>query len=237
MSDKIIAQQPASGGLPSETVENYLKALFHLGGHGQELVRTKELAEHLEISLPSATNMVKALAERGLVQWQPYRGAALTEEGRRAALKVIRKHRLIEVFLVRSLGMSWDEVHIEAELLEHAISDKLVERIDQVLGRPRTDPHGDPIPEADGTLVVPEGMWLTEAEAGTRLRLIRVADQESKILRYLESRGLVPGAEFSLVEFEPFDGPLHIRTEDRDTWLSWQIAARLLVDTVEPAGR
>lgn len=223
--------------MPSETAENYLKALFHLGNRGTEPVRTKDLAERIGVRLPSATNMVKALSDRGLATWRPYRGAELTEAGRLEALRVIRKHRLIEVFLVRTLEMGWDEVHAEAERLEHAVSDRLLDRIDAMLGHPQSDPHGDPIPTAEGTLQVPEGVWLKDCEEGTSWRLVRVHDQEAALLRYLASKGLVPGAEIIVLEVEPFEGPIHVRTDEGESWLARSVVARLLVTPVERASR
>ncbi|MFU8806125.1 MAG: metal-dependent transcriptional regulator, partial [Bradymonadaceae bacterium] len=153
--------------MPTISVENYLKAIFHLQSELPEnRVKTKELAETLEISLPSVTSMLKSLGDDGLVEYVPYKGARLTPRGRKVALKVIRNHRLIEVFLVRTLGYTWDEVHAEAERLEHAISDKLADRIDDFLARPRFDPHGDPIPRSDGTLPAEPLVSLTQMQPG-----------------------------------------------------------------------
>ena len=176
--------------MPSPSVENYLKAIFHLSQRQEGWVKTKQLAERLEVSLPSATNMMQSLAEAGLVDYRPYHGVTLTGTGRLEALRVVRVHRLLEEFLVRTLGLGWDEVHDEAELLEHAVSDKLAARMDAFLGYPQVDPHGDPIPTADGDLVRSEGPRLAELQPGQRFRVVRVFDQDPERLRNLASWGL-----------------------------------------------
>ena len=215
--------------MPTISVENYLKTIYQLQDERDDRVKTKEVAEELDISIPSVTNMLKSLSEEGLVDYKPYRGARLTEEGRKAALKVIRNHRLIEVFLVRTLGYSWDEVHDEAERLEHAVSDTLVSRIDAFLGHPKYDPHGDPIPTAEGEVHRPEAMPLSEAEEGMRLRVERTLDQEPEVLRYLDRIGLTPNAVFEVVEVLPFDGQMFLEVDDDDATISHALASRLLV--------
>jgi DtxR family Mn-dependent transcriptional regulator len=173
--------------------------------------------------------MLKSLAEEGLVDYRPYRGARLTDDGRAEALKVIRSHRLIEVFLVNTLGYSWDEVHDEAERLEHAVSEELVSRIETFLGHPQFDPHGDPIPTADGEIHRPEATPLSEAEENDQLRVERVLDQEPEVLRYLERIGLTPNSTFEVVEVLPFDGQMFLRVDDEDASISQVLASRVLV--------
>lgn len=215
--------------MPSISVENYLKAIYHLQRRSEDRVKTKELAEHLGLSLPSATSMMKSLAESGHVTWEPYRGVLLTEKGQRAALRVIRNHRLVELFLVRTLGFSWDEVHGEAERLEHAISETLADRIDAFLGFPRVDPHGDPIPDREGRVDQPAGQLLAELEPGRTFRLVRVLEQDPEVLRYLDDLGLRPGAESHLLAREPFDGPLTLAAAGGERPLSRAIAKLLVV--------
>ncbi|RDV39252.1 metal-dependent transcriptional regulator [Bradymonadaceae bacterium TMQ3] len=220
--------------MPTISVENYLKAVFHLQGDTDERVKTKALAEHLDISLPSVTGMLKSLADEGLVDYVPYRGALLSEAGRRMALRVIRNHRLIEVFLMKTLDYSWDEVHAEAERLEHAVSDTLVARIEQALGFPRFDPHGDPIPSADGEILRRDVMPLSAATAGMRVRVERVLDQTPEVLRYLDRIGLRPGGLVYVREVLSFDGQMFLTLNNEDVSVSESLAAKMLVTEVSP---
>ncbi len=180
----------------SSTVENYLKAIYQAeiskNNHG-ELVPMGQLSSALGVVPGTATTMVKALAETGLVRYEPYAGVQLTEAGQRLAALVLRRHRLIELFLVKVLDMSWAEVHEEAERLEHAASDRLIDRIDAMLGRPSVDPHGDPIPDADGSIVTPRYQSLLTCPLDTLLVLSRVTNQDTDFLRFLESNELTPG--------------------------------------------
>ena len=180
----------------SSTVENYLKAIYQAeiskNNHG-ELVPMGQLSSALGVVPGTATTMVKALAETGLVRYEPYAGVQLTEAGERLAALVLRRHRLIELFLVKVLDMSWAEVHEEAERLEHAASDRLIDRIDAMLGRPSVDPHGDPIPDADGSIVTPRYQSLLTCPLDTLLVLSRVTNQDTDFLRFLESNELTPG--------------------------------------------
>jgi len=180
----------------SSTVENYLKAIYQAeiskNNHG-ELVPMGQLSSALGVVPGTATTMVKALAETGLVRYEPYAGVQLTEAGQRLAALVLRRHRLIELFLVKVLDMSWAEVHEEAERLEHAASDRLIDRIDAMLGRPSVDPHGDPIPDSDGSIVTPRYQSLLTCPLNTSLVLSRVTNQDSDFLRFLESNELTPG--------------------------------------------
>ena len=180
----------------SSTVENYLKAIYQAeiskNNHG-ELVPMGQLSSALGVVPGTATTMVKALAETGLVRYEPYAGVQLTEAGQRLAALVLRRHRLIELFLVKVLDMSWAEVHEEAERLEHAASDRLIDRIDAMLGRPSVDPHGDPIPDSDGSIVTPRYQSLLTCPLDTLLVLSRVTNQDTDFLRFLESNELTPG--------------------------------------------
>lgn len=221
--------------MPTVSVENYLKALFHLQGEAPNRVKTKELADRLELSLPSSTNMLKSLSERGFVDYVPYRGARLTDDGRRHALKVIRAHRLIECFLVETLGYTWDEVHSEAESLEHAVSEVLIDRIDAYLSFPRFDPHGDPIPTADGSLERRELVRLLDVEPVTRVELLRVTNQDGDVLRYLNDVGLRPQTRVDVIEVMPFDGPFRLaRADGSEVTISRILASCLLVRKLSP---
>src|SRR5436190_11666275 len=182
--------------LPSSTVENYLKAIYlgqaALAGH-EHLVSMGHVANALAVTPGTATTMIKALSESGLAEYEPYSGVRLTAAGERLAALVIRRHRLVEAFLVQVMGMSWAEVHEEAELLEHAVSDRLIDRIDEMLGRPTHDPHGDPIPSADGAIApLPLDNLLT-CPTATLLKVTRITDQDPAFLRFVESNDLKPG--------------------------------------------
>jgi DtxR family Mn-dependent transcriptional regulator len=182
--------------LPSSTVENYLKAIYHgqaLLAKDARLVSMGQVAAALNVTPGTATTMVKALAEAGLAEYEPYSGVRLTAAGEKLAALVLRRHRLVELFLVQVMGMSWDEVHEEAEQLEHVVSDRLIERIDRMLGRPTHDPHGDPIPTAEGTIAPGHHDSLLTCPLDTPLRVTRVSDQDPTFLRFIESNGLKPG--------------------------------------------
>jgi DtxR family Mn-dependent transcriptional regulator len=182
--------------LPSSTVENYLKAIYQgqsLLPADSRLVPMGQVATALGVTPGTATTMVKALAESGLAEYEPYSGVRLTAAGEKLAGLVLRRHRLVELFLVQVMGMSWAEVHEEAEQLEHVVSERLIERIDQMLGRPTHDPHGDPIPTAEGTITPRHLENLLTCPIGTPLRVTRIADQDPEFLRFIESNGLKPG--------------------------------------------
>lgn len=219
--------------MPSPSVENYLKSVYHLQGQGDERVKTKQLADRLDVSHSSVTSMLKNLSETGLVDYRPYKGALLTDEGVHAALKVIRNHRLIEIFLVKTLDFEWDEVHEEAERLEHAVSDKLAGRIDDFLGHPKFDPHGDPIPTAEGEIVHPDGVPLDEMEAGRTVRIERVLDQDPEVLRYLDEVGMTPGTVVEITDVLSIDGQMSLTLDDEDQTVSRALASRLLVTELE----
>lgn len=182
--------------LASSTVENYLKAIYQAQTALDEdarLVSMGQLANALGVVPGTATTMVKALAESGLVDYEPYAGVRLTSAGERLAALVLRRHRLMELFLVKVLDMSWAEVHDEAERLEHAASDKLIDRIDAMLGRPSTDPHGDPIPDSNGSMVTHEYQTLLTCPLHVPVVVTRVVDQDSEFLKFLEDNNLKPG--------------------------------------------
>lgn len=182
--------------LPSSTVENYIKAIY-LGqselAAPARLVPMGQVASSLGVTPGTATTMVKALAESGLAEYEPYSGVRLSAAGERLAGLVIRRHRLVELFLVQVLGMSWDEVHDDAEQLEHVVSDRLIERIDEMLGRPTHDPHGDPIPTPDGSMPTHHHDSLLTCPLGTPLRMTRITDQDPAFLRFVERNDLKPG--------------------------------------------
>ena len=199
---------------PSASVEDYAKAIWEVAGSGA--ASTKDVAERLSIAPPSVTNMFVRLQEMGLVEYERYRGASLTRRGREEALRLIRRHRLIETFLLEHLGYSWREVHDEAERLEHAVSDGFTERLAEFLGHPDQDPHGDPIPAADGSLAPDDSFPLGEATAGQRVRISKVGDDPST-LEYLGDHGLVPGRLLSVREVRDLDGVITVEDEDGES--------------------
>ena len=211
-------------------VEDYLKAIYSLWQTG-ESVRTAALAARLNVKPPTVTAMLKTLADLNLIRYEPYRGVELTDAGEQIALEVVRHHRLIELYLVEALGFSWDEVHEEAEVLEHFISEKLEARIADYLGNPTHDPHGDPIPNLDGTL--PDTTTNTLADfspAAQEIRVIRIRDQNADRLRYLAEIGLVPQTLIKIVAVEPFDGPVTIQIGKKKIALDRQLARLILVE-------
>jgi len=207
-------------------VQDYLKAIYILESSG-ERVTTSALARRMGVSAPSATAMTKRLDELGLVERLPYRGVALTAEGRRGALEVVRHHRLLERYLVDRLGLSLDEVHAEAELLEHALSEELEAKIDKELGFPTHDPHGDPIPDSELRLIHGESRSLLDLEPGAHGSIARVPDGDSELLRYLGELGLVPDAGVEMVAQAPFGGPVTVRTASGDHAISRELADRI----------
>ena len=191
-------------------IEDYLKAIYLIQQRSEE-VSTSLIAEQLGGFRPaSVTGMIKKLAEMQLVSYTPYYGVQLTPAGERLALEVIRHHRLIELFLVKALGYRWDEVHDDADQLEHVISEKLEERIAAWLGHPTLDPHGDPIPTIEGIMPDARGEILADMNLDTDVRIVRVGEQQAERLRYLADLGLVPGAQVRIVAVAPFDGPVSV---------------------------
>ncbi len=218
---------------PSSTVENYLKAIFKaqaVQGDEKRLVPMGQLAASLEVVPGTATTMVKALAESGLVHYEPYAGVRLTGAGNRLAALVLRRHRLMELFLVKVVGMSWAEVHDEAERLEHAASDQLIDRIDAMLGRPSTDPHGDPIPDSEGTVVTREYETLLTCPVDTPVVLARVTDQDAEFLRFLEGSDLTPGQSIRVETRDTAADHVVVRGKnDRQIMIGMRAAAKLQV--------
>ena len=200
---------------PSASVGDYLKAIWELSREGS--ASTKDVADRLSISAASVSNMFVRLQEMGLADYERYRGASLTEAGRVEALRLLRRHRLIETFLLEYLGYSWGDVHEEAESLEHAVSDEFTERLAEFLGYPEHDPHGDPIPAADGSLELDDSFPLSKATTDQRVRIYRVGDEEAAKLAYLEEHGLTPGRLLEVREVRALDGVVTVETEDGET--------------------
>jgi len=190
----------------TRSVEDYLKAIYHLSSQGG-FASTSDIAALLEVAPPSVSGMVKRLSETGLIEHVPYRGVQLTAQGRRAALRMIRRHRVLEVYLSQQLGYDWDGVHTEAERLEHAVSDELIERMAKALGDPQYDPHGAPIPTAAGEIEEAELVPLADAPIGAVIEVRQVADEDAARLRYLAEQGLTPGTLLMVAERQPFNGP------------------------------
>lgn len=215
----------------THSAEDYLKAIYHLTSGGSP-ASTNQLAEALDLAPASVSGMLKRLAEQGLVDHEPYKGVTLAPEGKRIALRMLRRHRLIEAYLVAHLGYSWDTVHEEAERLEHAVSDTLVERIAKVLGNPRVDPHGDPIPGPDGTLAEVVYVPLTDVEQGREVEIKRVQTSQADRLRYLSGAGLMPGTRLKVVAREPFSGPIRLRIGRREQVVAFELAGVVLCAVV-----
>jgi DtxR family transcriptional regulator, Mn-dependent transcriptional regulator len=220
---------------PSSSVGDYLKAIWEISGSG--VASTKEVADRLSVSSASVTNMFGRLQEMGLARYERYRGASLTRRGLAEALRLVRRHRLIETFLLEHLGYSWQDVHEEAERLEHAVSDEFTERLAELLGHPDRDPHGDLIPAADGTFAPERSKPLSETEAGQHVHIIKVSDESASILNYLGERGLVPGRVLSVKEVRSLDGVVTVEDEGGDEHpLGEALARAIFVQAVsEPA--
>lgn len=219
---------------PSSTVENYLKEVYLGVGRlpaGATLLPMGQLAAALGVAPGTATTMVKALAESGLVEYEPYAGVRLTDAGTRLATTVLRRHRLVELFLVQVMGMRWDEVHDDAEHLEHVVSDRLIERIDEMLGHPDTDPHGDPIPNPEGAIRERPFETLLTCPIATEFAVARVSDQDPAFLRFVERHGLKPGQRVTVVERDEAADAVHLRASDGTAFtLGARAASKLLVD-------
>jgi DtxR family Mn-dependent transcriptional regulator len=228
LTDDLIAERPSGGAPVTPAMQDYLKAVYRLGANGP--VATQQLADELGVAASSATNMAKRLHEQGLLSHTPYHGVELTPEGRQVALDVIRRHRLLETFLAEKVGLSWDEVHDEAERLEHHLSDRLEARLDSMLGFPDTDPHGDPIPR-DGASPDPDPTIL-ELPAGASGIVSRVSDRDPEHLRYLGALGIVPGAQVDVLEHLPFEGPVRIRVSGSGAPPAEHVLGRPLADVI-----
>ena len=221
-------QHPAA--MPSLTVENYVKTIYQLAQEADGgAVATGQIAAGLRVLPGTVTSMLKTLDESNLATYTPYEGVRLTPAGRALALRVLRRHRLIEQFLSQTLDLTWDEVHEEAEHMEHAVSDALVDRIDAYLGHPATDPHGDPIPQPDGTMAAAADRSLADCAPGERFRIARVTDQSPEFLRYLSQAGLEIGAQGSLVSNDATRDNVTIRLAGESKTLSREAARKLRV--------
>jgi DtxR family Mn-dependent transcriptional regulator len=214
----------------SEAVQDYAKAIWALAQRSSAPVSTSALAERLGVSPASASAMAGRLESLGLVSREPYHGVELTPAGERVALEVVRHHRLLELYLAEALGMPWDRVHEEAEVLEHAISPELSELIAAKLGNPTHDPHGDPIPTPEGEIEDPPSRSLADLEPGERGTFTRVSDSNPEMLRHLSERGIERGAELELVGREPFGGPLTVRAAGREHPLGEGLARAMRVE-------
>ena len=203
---------------------DYLKAIWEVGGSGA--ASTKDVADQLSISSASVSNMFVRLQEMELVEYERYQGASLTERGREEALRLLRRHRLIETFLLEHLGYSWQEVHEEAERLEHSVSDSFTERLARFLGHPAYDPHGYPIPASDGTLEPDESFPLAAAATGQRIRIFRVGPEDTSKLTFLGERGLVPGRVLEVKEVRALDGVVTVEDEDGESHALGESLAR-----------
>lgn len=220
--------------MPSLTIENYVKTIYQIcSGKEQRPATTGELAAALSVSPGTVTSMLKTLAESGLATYTPYEGVRLTASGNALALRVLRRHRLIEQFLVETLHLTWDEVHEEAENMEHAVSDRLVDRIDEFLGFPEADPHGDPIPRADGTMPQPQYKRLSDFPVGGAFRLVRVMDQSPDFLRYLSETGLPLEAEGKLTAHQVEAGTVTVDVGGNRITLGREAADKLLVISLD----
>lgn len=213
--------------------ENYIKAIFHLGNKGTVAVSTNAIAELMKSKPSSVTDMVKKLAEKDLVNYKRYQGVSLTELGTEKALGIIRKHRLWEVFLVEKLDFSWDEVHEVAEQLEHIKSDKLIDKLDALLNFPKFDPHGDPIPDKDGTFQKADRKLLSEVPVQSDGICVGVKDSSTAFLKFLDKNKIALGDVIKVLEKEEFDGSFYIKIGDRREHISHQIASNLYIKILQ----
>jgi len=223
---------------PSSSIEDYVKVIYGFTEWQDKAITSSQLAQRLGVANSSVSEMVRKLKDQGLVDHKPYSAITLTESGVRLALSMVRRHRLIETYLVQELGYSWDEVHDEAELLEHAVSDTFIERMAAKLGNPQRDPHGDPIPAADGTVQLPEARLLGELDPGHTGRITRISDENPDLLRYLSAEEIDLDAEVQVVGRKPFGGALVVRISNagrtRDFDLADEVTAALWVHSDHP---
>jgi DtxR family Mn-dependent transcriptional regulator len=210
-------------------VEDYLKAIYEIG-RGSVSVATNDIAQRLNLTAASVSGMVRRLAEQGLLSYERYRGVMLTETGRRAALRTIRRHRVIESYLSDALAYPWDRVHDEAERLEHAASDELVNRMAAAIGEPAVDPHGAPIPSREGLMDETVHLSLAELGAGYGARVVQVGDDDPEMLRYLGELAIVPGAEIIVLSKAPYDGPITLRVSGASLAIGPALAAQVMVE-------
>jgi DtxR family transcriptional regulator, Mn-dependent transcriptional regulator len=219
----------------SASVQDYAKAVYELEARGGRAVSTNDLAARLGVTPASVSGMVHKLTEVGIVEHEPYRGVRLTPQGRRVALEVLRHHRLLELFLAQELGMSWDRVHAEAEVLEHVLSEELEELIAARLGDPAVDPHGDPIPTSRFEIDEHPTSSLGELPVGATGRFVRVSDSDPEMLRYLADHGIKLDARLEVVDRQPFGGPVFVRIADHEHPIGGQLAAAMRVAVDRPA--
>ncbi len=226
------ASQPGekTEALPTAAVEDYAKAIYSLTGWGEETASTNDLAEKLGVKAGSVSAMIKKLDAAGLVERVPYHGVRLTSDGTRVAMAVLRRHRLLELFLAEVLDVPWDRVHDEAEVLEHALSENLTDLISAKLGEPGFDPHGDPIPDRDLEITETETTALADLAPGDSARFVRVSDSNPEMLAYLSECGIAVGDQFELVERQPFDGPITVKIGDNTHVLGLTLAQAMRVD-------
>lgn len=209
--------------------EDYLKAIYEIE-RSSGAAGTNDIAQRLGCAAASVSGMVKRLADQGLIAHERYHGARLTADGRRAALKLLRRHRVIEAYLTTALNYPWDSVHEEAERLEHAASDDLIDRMAAAIGQPSTDPHGAPIPTREGAIVEPTYRSVAQLAPGERARVARVSDDDGSRLRYLAELGIVPGAQIRVLSRAPFDGPITVKVGRNEHPIGASLAAHILVD-------
>ena len=214
--------------MPQTSTEDYIKAIYTLEGRTKK-VTTSALATQLQLADASITDMIKKLSEKGLVHYKRYRGVGLTAQGKRMALKIVRRHRLWEMFLVKFLGFSWDKVHDEAERLEHMTSDELEKQLDNALGFPSHDPHGDPIPNAAGDLEQLAYTALTECKPGDVVRILRVSDDDSQMLQHATTLGVELNKKLVIKEMRDFDGSMVIKVGIKEHFVSHHMARRIFV--------
>ncbi len=210
----------------SQSVEDYLKVIYVLETEGSGAT-TNNIAEMMEVSSASVTNMLKRLAGLNLVEHISYKGAKLTDAGRKIALEILRHHRLLELYLKEVMGYSWDEVHEEAEKLEHHISEQFEDKIAELLNHPTHDPHGDPIPTKDGVMPEMASLPLAEADVDQKYIIGRVKDQDPELLRYLEKIGVIPGVKIKILDKAPFNGPVQVLLEDEMKTIGFNIAEQV----------
>ena len=212
----------------SQALEDYLKVIYVLEADGEKATTTA-IAQALDVSNASVTNMLKKLAGMNLIVHESYKGAELSPAGKKVALEILRHHRLLELYLKEVMGYSWDEVHDEAEKLEHHISEQFEDRIAELLNHPTHDPHGDPIPTKDGVMPEKATLALNEAEINTLYMVGRVRDQNPELLRYLEQQGVLPGVELTIIEKAPFDGPINLKIDGELISLGFTIAKNIFL--------
>jgi len=217
----------------SPSIEDYLKVIYKLEEReGSPPVSTGDVARSMEVSPASASNMIKRLDDLGFLTYEAYEGATLTKPGRTVALEVLRHHRLLELYLKEVMGFSWDEIHEEAEILEHHISERFESRIEEMLGHPSRDPHGHPIPTRDGTVDELPTRSLADLEAGDAAPIDHIADEDGELLDLLEQRGLLPGATVAVVETRPLDGLLVVAVDGTEQLIGTPVAQKVVVEPV-----